>query len=83
MEFKWRATDAWLSCHGRTCCKRTAGFAMHAAGTACACPPARSSLPLAHPSAPQPKPEEPRNPLPLATQQYVRMALHSAVHNTR
>ncbi|PSC71268.1 hypothetical protein C2E20_5393 [Micractinium conductrix] len=29
-----------------------------------------------------PKPEEPRNPLPLATQQYVRMALHSAVHNT-
>ncbi len=30
----------------------------------------------------QAKPSELPNPLPPATQQYVRMALHSAVHNT-
>ena len=30
-----------------------------------------------------PKPEELPNPLPAATRLYVRMALHTAVHNTR
>lgn len=31
----------------------------------------------------RPRPAELQNPLPEATQQYVRMALHTAVHNTR
>jgi hypothetical protein len=42
-----------------------------------------TSLLLGPHPAPQPKPAELDNPVPQATRQYVRMALHTAVHNTR
>lgn len=35
------------------------------------------------PALPQPAPSELPNPLPLATRQYVALALHTAVQNTR
>lgn len=40
-------------------------------------------LPACLPAWLQPQPAQLPNPLPLATRQYVALALHTAVHNTR
>lgn len=78
--------DCW--CHAEVAAQASPPFA-----PACpsACPPTCLLLGLRAqqfaffrvPPTLQPQPAELQNPLPVATRQYVALALHSAVHNTR